>query len=225
MAYVSRIVAGHEVNLETHRDGSPRSAVVMVGPSAHGGFRAGDPGAKAKRMSARLAVAGELGLPVSKVRAASRFTRIRATTGEVLDPRTGRVIGQVLPPTNNPALRAQVRRLPSGEVQLKIPLSRNPASLKAAMKAVRKLGRRVKSVVVTGMKRGKRHWNPNARPFYTIKKSDIGKATIKAFGRRWSVVDVIGHIGPYDIGKRVIQTSPGVLQVENDAQMRRRLGF
>ena len=54
---------------------------------------------------------------------------------------------------NPSALRVQVRRLPSGEVQLKIPLSRNPASLKQAMKAVRKLGRRVKSVVVTGMKR------------------------------------------------------------------------
>ena len=120
-------------------------------------------------------------------------------------------------------IRAQVRRLPTGEVQLKIPLSRNPASLKAAMKAVKKLGRRVKSVVVTGMK--KRQWNPDSRPFYTIKKADIGKATIKAFGKRWSVVDFIGHIGPYDVGKRVVQTSPGVLQVENDAQMRQRLGL
>ena len=57
----------------------------------------------------------------------------------------------------NPALHAQVRRLPTGEVQLKIPLTRNPASLKSAMKYVRKLGRRVKSVVVTGVKRAKRN--------------------------------------------------------------------
>jgi hypothetical protein len=61
----------------------------------------------------------------------------------------------------NPGLRAQVRRLPSGEIQLKIPLkSQNPASLKAAMQAVRKLGRRVKSVVmVTGNNGGRLH-NP-----------------------------------------------------------------
>lgn len=56
----------------------------------------------------------------------------------------------------NPVLHAQVRRLPSGEVQLKIPLTRNPASLKSVMKYVRKLGKRVKSVVVTGMKKTRR---------------------------------------------------------------------
>ena len=50
-----------------------------------------------------------------------------------------------------PSIRAQVRRLPSGQIQLKIPLrSQNPASVAEAMQQVRKLGRRVKSAVVIG---------------------------------------------------------------------------
>ena len=49
----------------------------------------------------------------------------------------------------NPAIPAQLRRLPSGEIQLKIPLSAK--NVKAQVKAIRKaLGRSVKSAVVIG---------------------------------------------------------------------------
>ena len=60
---------------------------------------------------------------------------------------------EILPETtrNPSSIRAQVRRLPSGLIQLKIPLrSQNPSSVAEAMQAVRKLGRRVKSAVVIG---------------------------------------------------------------------------
>lgn len=78
----------------------------------------------------------------------------------------------------NPGLRAQVRRLPTGEIQLKIPLTRNPASLKQAMKAVKKLGRRVKSVVVTGMKRAKRNpLEPGLSPTWYRKGQAAGRNT------------------------------------------------
>jgi hypothetical protein len=49
------------------------------------------------------------------------------------------------------AVKAQIRRLPTGEVQIRIPLkSRNPASLQSAMQVVRNLGRQVKSVEMVG---------------------------------------------------------------------------
>jgi len=58
--------------------------------------------------------------------------------------------------------------------------------------------------------------------FYTITAADVGRATIDAFGRSWLVSGFIGHIGTYDIGKRVYQVGD-VLQVENDAQRDERL--
>lgn len=59
--------------------------------------------------------------------------------------------------------------------------------------------------------------------YYTIKASDVGKSSITAFGRRWHVADFIGHIGAYDVGKRVYRRGD-ILQAENDQQMKRRLG-
>lgn len=59
--------------------------------------------------------------------------------------------------------------------------------------------------------------------YYTIKASDVGKPSITAFGRRWHVADFIGHIGAYDVGKRVYRRGD-ILQAENDQQMKRRLG-
>ena len=66
------------------------------------------------------------------------------------------------------------------------------------------------------------------RPYYEIQSSDVGKRFIKAFGRTWPVVDFIGHIGAYDVGKRVYQTAYSAgdgyfLQVENDSQKAARL--
>lgn len=57
--------------------------------------------------------------------------------------------------------------------------------------------------------------------YYEIKESDVGKATIKAFGKSWSVSDFMGRILPKDVGKRVYQRGD-ILQVENDEQRGRR---
>lgn len=152
MAYISTVVAGHDVNLETRRDGTPRSAVVLVGPRERAGMRAGDPGSKAKRMVARRSVATALGLPVSRVRAASRFTRIKAS-GEVLDPGSGRVVGFVLPAKRNPGIRAQVRRLPSGQVQLRVPLKKGENPMAKAQQLAKAMGQKV--VSVSRMKNGR----------------------------------------------------------------------
>jgi hypothetical protein len=71
------------------------------------------------------------------------------------------------------------------------------------------------------------------RPFYELKKTDVGKALINAFGRKWPVSDFIGRVLPTDVGKRVYKASIGrsqapgpayVLQIENDEQRSRRLG-
>lgn len=62
------------------------------------------------------------------------------------------------------------------------------------------------------------------RPFYELKKTDVGKALISAFGRKWSVSDFIGRVLPTDVGKRVYKAAADMLQVENDAQRDRRLG-
>lgn len=59
--------------------------------------------------------------------------------------------------------------------------------------------------------------------FYTIRATDVGKRTILAFGQRWPVEDFIGRILKRDVGKRVYSFGD-YLQVENDEQLRRRLG-
>lgn len=58
--------------------------------------------------------------------------------------------------------------------------------------------------------------------YYTITSRDIGKPTIRAFGRTWSVSDFIGRILSIDVGKRVYERG-GILQVENQEQLEARL--
>lgn len=57
---------------------------------------------------------------------------------------------------------------------------------------------------------------------YTLTVADIGKPYIRAFGKSWPVENFIGRILPGDVGKRVYQ-SDGILQVENDEQMAKRM--
>ena len=61
------------------------------------------------------------------------------------------------------------------------------------------------------------------QPYYEIKKSDIGKPTIKAFGFVWPVVNFIGRVLKTDVGKRVFKRGE-ILQVESNDQRDRRLG-
>lgn len=57
-------------------------------------------------------------------------------------------------------------------------------------------------------------------PFYTIARSDVGQTLLRAFGRVWSVSDLMGMVLPIDVGKRVYLTDSCVLQVENEEQFR-----
>lgn len=57
--------------------------------------------------------------------------------------------------------------------------------------------------------------------FYTISRFDIGRPTIRAFGRVWRTSGFIGRILPRDVGKRVYMLRDDV-QVENDEQFNRR---
>ncbi len=66
----------------------------------------------------------------------------------------------------------------------------------------------------------RQHKNPI--PFYEIKATDVSRSLIHAFGGTWQTSGFIGRILPQDVGKRVYKVGPGVLQVENDAQFRRR---
>ncbi len=63
--------------------------------------------------------------------------------------------------------------------------------------------------------------------FYTLRRSDVGRKTIKAFGRVWLTAHFIGRILPGDVGKRVYRVgllpSEQFLQVENDEQRDQRL--
>ncbi len=63
--------------------------------------------------------------------------------------------------------------------------------------------------------------------FYTLRRSDVGRKTITAFGRVWVTSHFIGRVLPGDVGKRVYRVgqlpSEQILQVENDEQRRRRL--
>lgn len=61
------------------------------------------------------------------------------------------------------------------------------------------------------------------RKYYTILESDIGRPQIRAFNKLWPVSDFIGHIAPYDIGKRVYNFGH-FIQVENDDQRKQRWG-
>lgn len=62
---------------------------------------------------------------------------------------------------------------------------------------------------------------PN-EPFYVLTVTDIGQATIRAFGRVWLTSNFIGCVLRGDVGKLVFQRGD-ILQVENDAQRARRV--
>lgn len=65
---------------------------------------------------------------------------------------------------------------------------------------------------------------PDTRVYYELRASDVGRTTIRAFGRIWPVLDFMGRIMRQDVGKRVyLHTSGEFLQVENDDQMRARV--
>jgi len=91
----TEMIGGHEVNLLTSKDGKIiREATVMVGSQDRAGARACDgPAARDYRTRTRREVAESLGLPISKVHAQARFSRI-AADGSVRD-KTGRAIGQM----------------------------------------------------------------------------------------------------------------------------------
>ena len=59
--------------------------------------------------------------------------------------------------------------------------------------------------------------------YYTIKKRDVGKRTIKAFGKVWLVSDFLGLMFDQDVGKIVYERG-GILQVESSEQMAKRIG-
>lgn len=67
---------------------------------------------------------------------------------------------------------------------------------------------------------------------YTIKKQDVGKrqidmGTCSCCGRKnppLNVGDVFGNVLVADIGKRVYQNENGVLCIENQDQLNKRLG-
>ena len=86
-----------------------------------------------------------------------------APLGNVWKYRVRRLTTAETTTSENPAsIRAQVRRLPSGQIQLKIPIGRseNPHSVIAQLKRV--FGNRVKAVEMTGGKNrnpgGKKYW-------------------------------------------------------------------
>lgn len=58
--------------------------------------------------------------------------------------------------------------------------------------------------------------------YYTITSQDVGKRTISVGGYKWLITDVMGHILPTDIGKRVYVID-GILQVESESQCNSRL--
>lgn len=60
--------------------------------------------------------------------------------------------------------------------------------------------------------------------FYTVKKSDVGKKTVCAFGKRWDITEHgWGSTLKLDVGKRVFNQGD-FLAIENGDQRDRRLG-
>ncbi len=56
------------------------------------------------------------------------------------------------------------------------------------------------------------------KPYYTIKTEDVARANLRAFGRVWSVSDIMGRVLPSDVGKRAYLNPSGFVQVENNEQ-------
>lgn len=92
----TRFIDGLECNLTLSRDGETvRSAVVLLGSADHAGMRSRDGDeAQCLRKLARRHVAAKLGLPLDRVRAAARFTRLVSTeVGIAARDDSGRVVG------------------------------------------------------------------------------------------------------------------------------------
>lgn len=70
-------------------------------------------------------------------------------------------------------------------------------------------------------KKGGRRVRGNPESSYTISRFDIGRPTIRAFGKVWLTQNFIGRILPRDVGKKVYLRGD-ILQVENDEQFNRR---
>jgi hypothetical protein len=60
------------------------------------------------------------------------------------------------------------------------------------------------------------------RPFYTLKDSDVGRATIRAFGRTVPATHFADAVGRMDVGRRVYDVD-GIVQLETDEQRGARL--
>lgn len=58
---------------------------------------------------------------------------------------------------------------------------------------------------------------------FTIQPDHVGKCSVLARGKMYSMSSVMGRIIERDVGKQVFETN-GVIQVENDEQRDRRLG-
>jgi hypothetical protein len=59
-------------------------------------------------------------------------------------------------------------------------------------------------------------------PTYELQESDVKRALVTCFGRKWPVIEFIGCVLPSDVGKRVFRRGD-VLQVENNEQRAKRL--
>jgi hypothetical protein len=88
----------------------------------------------------------------SDFRHAEGITYSRAKSAFLKGYKTGHGVLRRLPRTSNPArsIRAQVRRLASGQIQLKIPLKRGENALRKAHQLAKALGRKVVSVARVG---------------------------------------------------------------------------
>lgn len=56
-----------------------------------------------------------------------------------------------------------------------------------------------------------------ARAFYTLTAADVGRHTLRIFGRNVPASHFIGQVLPGDVGKRCYDVD-GIVQVENEAQ-------
>ena len=65
-------------------------------------------------------------------------------------------------------------------------------------------------------------WESRSGEFYIVTKADVGKRTIRAFGSVWPLLAVLDQVQEIDIGKRIYLVN-GILQVENDDQLKARL--
>ncbi len=55
------------------------------------------------------------------------------------------------------------------------------------------------------------------RGYYVLTEADVGRPTIRCFGKVWIVADFLGRVLPQDVGKRVYRVM-GIIQAENEHQ-------